>query len=225
MNTNLNRTNKEQYEKGLTDKFPFTTLLKNDIKNSWNNTWYPVPIDIYKSVFKIDTSIEKHEALLKNVCYNTQYLEFLEKEFAELNVSSAIYAMLVKTYVITSGAILEGLFYNLIVQKGWKLSEEYRKKYNISKKSKSGFAEQIAILEEQSEKNSTDTSIISSIKSLKNLRNRIHLESGKTMTDHDYNVFNETVKRETGKLMYEILTSSEISNDLECFDFLKVNIN
>ena len=108
----------KNYEKGLTDRFPFTTLLKNDIKKGWYNTWYPVPVETYRDILKIDISTEKGAGLLNNICYNLQYLEFLEKEFAELEVSSVIHVMLLKSYVLTASSIIEGLFGNLIQRRG-----------------------------------------------------------------------------------------------------------
>ncbi len=48
-----------------------------------------------------------------------QYLEFLEKEMAELKLSDVIYITLVKTYVVTGMSVLEGLFINIIKSNGW----------------------------------------------------------------------------------------------------------
>ena len=75
--------------------------------------------DRYRRAFKIDTHIENSLALKSNLAYSMQYLEFLEKEFYELNLSSVIYIMLVKTYAVTGMSILEGLFTNIIKSKGW----------------------------------------------------------------------------------------------------------
>lgn len=211
----------KNYEKGLTDRFPFTTLLKNDIKKGWYNTWYPVPVETYRNILKIDTSTEKGAALLNNICYNLQYLEFLEKEFAELEVSSVICVMLVKSYVLTASSIIEGLFGDLIQQKGWTLSPETKQECH---KPKGSFVEKIAIIEEQCRKNNSDASIFSNIDMLRKLRNRIHLQKSESITDHDYNAFDWNVKTETGRLIYQILTSDEFSKDPECFSFLKVNV-
>ena len=76
---------------------PFETLLKaNDSKDRW----YPTPIDTLKYSVKIDMSIENARALHSNIAYNLQYIEFLEKELEELNLSSVVYIMVVKNYVI-----------------------------------------------------------------------------------------------------------------------------
>ncbi len=211
----------KNYKKGLTDRFPFTTLLKNDIKKGWYNTWYPVPVETYRDILKIDISTEKGAGLLNNVCYNLQYLEFLEKEFAELEVSSVILVMLLKSYVLTASSIIEGLFGNLIQRRGWTLSSDTKKERHIRKRS---FEEKIAIIEEQCRKSNSDASIFSNIDKLRDLRNRIHLQKSENITDHDYNAFDENVKTEAGRLLYIILTSNEFSKNPECFSFLKVNV-
>ena len=95
---------------------PFDTLLES---NKSKDRWYPTSIDTLKNSIKIDTSIENARALHSNIAYNLQYIEFLEKELEELNLSSVIYIMVVKNYVITSMSILEGLFSNIIKSNGW----------------------------------------------------------------------------------------------------------
>lgn len=233
MNNTENKNMEGKYEFGVTNKFPFTTLLKNDIKRSWTNTWYPIPIDEHKKAFRIDTTVEKNKNLLSNISYNMQYLEFLEKEFTELEVSSVIYVMLVKTYVVTSASIIEGLLTELTKRKGWKLDPDIRKELNIRKGT---FEEKIKIIEEQCRKNDIDTSIISEINDVRELRNRIHLQKGKSknnetettirsIADHDYSTFNEEIKIKTGNLLYKILSSDEISTDPKWFEFLKTNLN
>lgn len=92
---------------------PFETLLKaNDSKDRW----YPTPIDTLKYSVKIDMSIENARALHSNIAYNLQYIEFLEKELEELNLSSVVYIMVVKNSVIISMSIIEGLFTNIVNQ-------------------------------------------------------------------------------------------------------------
>lgn len=95
---------------------PFETLLK---ANDSNDRWYPTPIDTLKYSVKIDMSIENARALHSNIAYNLQYIEFLEKELEELNLSSVVYIMVVKNYVITNMSIIEGLFTNIVKSNDW----------------------------------------------------------------------------------------------------------
>ena len=97
---------------------PFETLIKEN-RVSASERWYPCSVEKYKISFNIDTSIENSHALRSNLAYSMQYLEFLEKEIAELAVNSVIYTMIVKSYVITGMSILEGLFSNVIKSRGW----------------------------------------------------------------------------------------------------------
>ena len=76
---------------------PFETLLES---NSSKIRWYPTPITLYKHSLKLDMSIKNSNALLSNLAYNMQYIEF--------------YTMLIKTYVITGMSILEGIFSNIV---------------------------------------------------------------------------------------------------------------
>lgn len=211
------------YEKGLTDKFPFTTLLKNEIQHSWNNTWYPIPVDEYAKAFKIDPTFNNYEALLKNLTYNMQYIEFLEKEFKELEVSSVLTAMLTKTYVITSVSILEAIFANLVWKNGlWLMDHKHPDK--PAKEIK--LFRLIQILEKHPDILNRDPAFYKKLKALKELRNKIHLQSPKDSKDHDYTAFeDETLKLEMGAVLYEILTSKVITDAPECFEFLKVNLD
>ena len=96
--------------------YSFETLLES---NSSKERWYPTSIDTLKNSIKIDTNIDNAMALLSNIAYNLQYIEFLEKELYELKLSSVLYTMVIKNYVITSMSIIEGLFSNIIKSNGW----------------------------------------------------------------------------------------------------------
>ena len=183
------------------------TLIKGNATRSYDTKWYPQSVSNYKQVFKI----ENNEALLKNIAYNMQYLEFIEKELEELDPSTVLKRMLTKTYVITSASIIEGLFFNLIQTKGWKIT------------GRNDFANVIKLLEEKCKENNVDASITETIHQVRNFRNRIHLDKNKedSISDHDYNAFTEDVKQETQELLYRILISPEISNEITVFDFLK----
>lgn len=84
---------------------PFETLIESKHYKTAER-WYPTSVDHYRLAFKIDTSIENSRALKSNLAYSMQYLEFLEKEMAELKLSDVIYIMLVKTYVVIGISLL-----------------------------------------------------------------------------------------------------------------------
>lgn len=232
----------EGYEKGLTNIFPFTTLLKNDIKRSWTNTWYPIPTKEYRKILKINTgdkTNENHETLeilLNNLSYNLQYLEFLEKELNELQPSSVLIKMLQKTYVITANSIIEGIFINIAFSNGW----TKKKAKNID------FSKAIELLREHStDKYIFDKKLLDEVDDLREFRNKVHLAYEKpqkdqesqakdksqtvekangTILEHDYNSFDENVKARAGRALRTILRSPEVSSNPDYFDFLDVNL-
>ena len=94
----------------------FTTLIKSNAIKS-RDRWYPVSVDKFRNGFgELFDSAECRHPLVDNLAYNLQYLQFSEKEFSELELSSVIYSMLVKTYVITGVSIIEAIFF-LIIRK------------------------------------------------------------------------------------------------------------
>lgn len=222
---------------------PFDTLLES---NKSKDRWYPTSIDTLKNSIKIDTSIENARALHSNIAYNLQYIEFLEKELEELNLSSVIYIMVVKNYVITSMSILEGLFSNIIKSNGWcKTSnleslgttqanettfsgQKYIIKTEILKKTEPYLIQMnlddlIKILDKHHSALEVDHLVYPALRRLKNLRNRVHLQKSEGNTDHDYNAFDCSVKNEMSEILHDILISPKITDHPEIFDFIKTN--
>ncbi len=223
--------------------FPFETLIK---ANKAEQRWYPQPVDRYGYSIKLDINVDSVIPLRKNIAYSLQYLEFLEKELAELRLSSVIYIMICKTYVITGMSILEGLFTNIIKSHGWwKTSnleslgttqasetkfgdDKYVVKTELLKKVDAynlqmNLEEMIQKLNHHHDALGVDHNIYPALKRFKNFRNRIHLQMLDGNSDHDYNAFDFSVKKEMGAILYEILTSNVVTDRPETFDFLKVN--
>lgn len=225
------------------NELPLETLLKSKKEK---DRWYPTPIDTLRYSLKIDMSIENAEALRSNIAYNLQYIEFLEKELEELNLSNVVYIMVVKNYVITSMSIIEGIFCNVIKSNGlWKTSNleslgttqanetkfENQKliiKTEIFRKVDPYYVqmnldELIKILNRHHSAIEVDHLIYPALKRLKDLRNRIHLQKSEGNKDHDYNAFDFLVKNEMSKILHDILISPKITNNPEIFDFIKTN--
>lgn len=68
---------------------------------------------------------------------------------------------------------------------------------------------------------SLEHSIYPKLKSLKKLRNRVHLQECSDNYDHDYNNFNVDDYEYMKKILYKILTCSEFCNNDEIYNFLK----
>lgn len=64
------------------------------------------------------------------------------------------------------------------------------------------------------------------IKKLRSLRNKVHLQLGECHTDNDYNNFGIKEKEMMGRILYTILMTEEFCEDIKhCrnYEFLKVN--
>jgi len=227
------------------DPTSFESLLKVKNCNS-SERWYPTSVEGFKFALKINRSIENSDALLSNLAYSLQYLEFLEKEFTELNVSSVIYVMLVKTYVITGMSVLEGLFSNIVKSNGWWKNSSLES-LGTTQSNKTNFSgnqyvviteilqevdsyplpmtldELIKVLNHHHTALQVSHLVYPALKRLKDLRNRIHLQKTTGSSDHDYNAFDFSVKKEMGDILYQILTSPMITAYPQRFEFLKRN--
>lgn len=51
--------------------------------------------------------------ILKNICYNLQYLEYLDATLVQLKLTDVLQAYTWKTYIITATSIIEAIFYYL----------------------------------------------------------------------------------------------------------------
>ncbi|MDE7412960.1 MAG: hypothetical protein K2N05_04100 [Muribaculaceae bacterium] len=82
-------------------------------KNIDTSRWYPISVDEYRNDVSqgIFASLDRH--FRSNIAYSLQYLEYLELQMRELNVSSVIRAMLFKNFIIIAASIIEIAFYHL----------------------------------------------------------------------------------------------------------------
>lgn len=227
------------------DNTSLSSLLKENHVQV-HDRWYPTSVESYKNSFKLDDNVENTRALRSNLAYSMQYLQFLEKELAEMDLSSVLMVMVYKTYVITGMSVLEGLFTNIIKSRGWwktanlkslgttQANEtnfdgtKYVIKTEVLKKVPEyslmmNLDDLIKILERHHSALQVNHLIYPALKRLKSLRNRIHLQKTESDTDHDYNAFDLSVKKEMGSILYEILTSPMVTNSPENFEFLKAN--
>lgn len=225
---------------------PFDTLIAaNGIDSS--NRWYPTSVDRFRAAIKMDLTVENHTALLSNIAYSLQYLEFIEKELVELKLSEVMRTMLEKTYVITGMSIIEGLFTNIIKSRGWwkTIDCECIQSYQSNDTSVDGetrfvktevykridpvpkqmdMEAMIQVMQHHHHALKINHFVYPALKRLKGLRNRIHLQKVEAPDDHDYYAFSDHNKKEMGAILYEIMTSEMITSVPDVFDFLKVNV-
>lgn len=226
----------------------FDTLIKGRFTRAADR-WYPNPVDNYRLAFhKLNMTVPNSRALKSNLAYSMQYLEYLEKQMAELELSEVLYTMTVKSYVITGMSILEGLFSNIVRANGWWKTSTVESMGTVTaNKKKFGendfivktelckevepyemrmtLDELIAKLDNHHEALGVDHLVYPALRRLKELRNRIHLQKTESETDHDYNAFDYKVKKEMGQILYQILTSKMVTDIPHHFDFLKVNVD
>lgn len=227
------------------DQSSFETLIsKNKCKVA--ERWYPEPIENFRNSFELDDQVEGYHPLVDNLAYSLQYLEFLEKEFSELTVSSVIKTMLVKSYTITAMSIMEGIFTNIIKSNHWWRTKDEEVVFEACAGKSAEDGTQLVVKTEISKKvpefpvQMTLDEMIKCLKHhhkglkvnhltypaldrLRDLRNRVHLQKGNAYNDHDYNAFNENVKAEVQKILYTIICSPKVTkeNFREVYDFLK----
>jgi hypothetical protein len=172
-----------------------------------------------------------------------QYLEYLQKQISELRLSSVLITMLYKTYIIVSIGIIEMLFAGMLkAKKLWKTSsyelllttKSNQQKYEDKKlKTEVNIYKQVepylidmdfdAMIKKVEDKHllSIEHSIYPKLKTLKKLRNRVHLQLCNGECDHDYNTFNLKDYEYMKDILHKILTCSEFCRNTEIYDFLK----
>ncbi len=222
------------------------TLIKDKGYRSADR-WYPTSVDSFRNGFKAMWSdVEGYHPLVDNIAYSLQYLQFIEKELRELELSNVIYVMLVKTYVITGMSIIEGIFSYIIKSNGWwkmqdedvmlstkaqirnSEGEEIIVKTEISKKiepytGKMTLDEMIKCLNKHHSALKIDHIIYPQLNRIRDLRNRVHLQKGEDEKNHDYNAFDFKNKKEMQEILYAILCSPNVTDSRVLFhyDFLK----
>lgn len=226
-------------------EIPIETLIES---NKAKKRWFPISVDRYRNAFKLDPSVQNYTALRSNLAYSMQYLEFLEKELDEMHLTTVLYVMLYKTYIITAMSVLEGLFSNVVKSNNWwKMTTQESVGTTISNETRFGeekyiirteilkrvepteqamtLDELIGKLERHRNALKVNHLVYPALKRLRRLRNRVHLQMSESNTDHDYNAFGPKEKREMGEILYTILTSEMVTDNPQVFDFLKVNLD
>lgn len=206
----------EEYNIALNDYsniLPFHTLIKGHAPRNYTEKWYPINIDRYKAALNITETEPYYTHLLNNLTYNIQYLEFLEKETHELEISSTLHRILNKNILVTGVSILEGIFLYLanIHQLGTKRQRE--------------FANLIDQLRNHPDILDMDTDIYDTLDEIRDLRNSIHLATrdaeSEAVRELDYNNYTDERRKLMEDTLYQILTCTAVSNNPDLFDFLK----
>lgn len=218
------------------------TLLK---KNDAPKRWYPQSVDAYKSSIKIPFNSPENKRLNSNFAYSMQYIEYIEKQLDELRLSDVLVTMLYKSYIVTGMGIIEMLFVYLLKETGfWNKTEwEECATYISNPKDDNGLTTKLeaklykkvppyemrmdldSMLKKIEKKHilTIDHNVFPALKKLRELRNRVHLQTGEGAYDHDYNRIGFNEIQMMRRILYAILTAPEICEKAEKFEFLRTS--
>ena len=189
------------------------TLLRN---TESGQQWYPTTIASLESL--LSKSIQRGcgfvhvNALRKNIAYNLQYLEFLDKTLLELKLSAVLMTQTYKMFVVVGCGIMESLLAYLLIKGGhyrttqWELKiimPGQEKDYNrhrtridshVYRKLPSPKREEMTfdsmIKKAESKKVlGSDHNVYAKLGYLRRLRNKVHLHLIDEPTDTDWNAF------------------------------------
>jgi hypothetical protein len=214
-------------------------------QNTYEKKWIPTTVSDFEEI--IGRKIN-YKNLRKNIVYNLQFLQFINEYVSQIYLTSVIYTLTCKIFVIITAGIIEGiLFYEINARelqkksiwnflksivsnenvlfdgKTLKLETSIFEKLENEKDEEMKFEQMLNIAES---KNifGTDHKIYEKLNGLRKLRNKVHIHIIEHFNDTDYNNYDYT-KIELAKdvLLYILknhfqLTDNEVDNK---FDFLK----
>ncbi len=217
-----------------------------------NSKWLPISIDNYSNIIARKISLDERSyrySLNKNICYNLQYLQYLVECFDQIYLTSVLYTLNVKMFVIVAASIMEAILYHEIIDKNLQnKSIWYLIKKIISNESKIKEEEirlETHIFHRSIEKNEEmtfdqmlskaesklllgeDHNIYAKIKILRKLRNKVHLHLTDSRYDNDYANFNFEqldLAKKTLLDIFEIYFSLSKEEINTTFSFLKIPI-
>jgi len=201
----------------------------------------------FDSGIKANKQFQRTYDLVKNLSYNTQYIEFISKSLNR-EIHSVIKIELIKTFVITGMSIIESILYYVIKSKDLHKTDPYEEitVVNSNEKKVNGIYIKVETrllkklnenrevemnLDSMLKKTETnkllgdDISVYKQLNHLRKLRNKIHLYLIEENLDHDMNNFKDNelqlMKRSLLKVIYSDLFEINDDKKEELFDFLR----
>jgi len=190
--------------------------------------------------------IKEIHPLKKNISYNLQYLQFLNRVIDDISMSNVIYVQNIKSFLVIGSSIIESIFYYLVVSSGNRKTVNFKsinkvksQEYKIDSKV---YNNEIEIFEKTTHQLNTQMTfdrlikIVKSkkllgekfkryagIKKLRQLRNKIHIHGTEHYFDTDWNNFSNEEYELIKGILFEIFTSKPFkeSKYLKKFNFLK----
>lgn len=167
-----------------------------------DNKWLPRSINDYRQeiLARYDgESFERDHELypvFSNIAYNLQYLEYLNRCFEELYLTSVIRGQNIKMFTLNVSQIIECMLYVKLIGTGvdkndiWDFNQNLR---TAGQKNAFGLGQ---------------TFYRNDLRWLKEVRNKIHIQSPDKIADADYAVFNLEVLNRSKLLLWHFLQKS-----------------
>jgi len=216
--------------------------------------WYPARVnslDSYLSVLikeNIYFNYSQVSSLKKNISYNLQYVEFLNRIIKDIDLSSVLFTQNIKIFVICSASIVEAIFHYIVVSNGkeaktdWK---SYKSKTNNNEFDVKGdkfktvtdiyikvsppipesmtFHSLCKKIEDNKMLGDVRGDLYKEISYIRKLRNKIHIQGIQNSTDTDWWTFDNSELNLMKRVLYGVLTSPVFSNSSQSslFNYLK----
>lgn len=222
---------------------------------SEKDTWYPNSMPTLENYLSflikpnVYFDISKCKGIRKNLAYNLQYIEFLDRVVKDIRLSSVLYTQNFKIFLIVGSSIIESIFHYLVVSSGnakttnLKEVESYESKdYILGSKTfknktqiylKLNTPINVEMTFDQMSKKVESKKLLgnsfgfySKINPLRQLRNKIHIHSSDNSSDTDWYNFNRSEYTLIREVLYSVLISEAFQHDSnnDIFDFLNIQI-
>jgi hypothetical protein len=119
-----------------------------------------------------ETSEERYAAMVNNVAYTLQYLQFVAKVLRDLDLTDVLTTQTFKTFVINGCAVVEAVFYKIVSE-------------NDIRKKRPTFDKMCEKVERENLINA-DGEFYAMLRDLRRLRNRVHIFDREGRADTDY---------------------------------------
>ncbi len=216
-------------------------------------TWYPASIDSLREhlsvVIQVNTYFDSKRvlALKSNIAYNLQYLEFLDRLFKDIRLSTVLRTQNIKSFVVYGASVIEAIFCYIIISKGYGSKTEWKshKKIKSNEYQIEGhtffnetelfikisppidiqmtFDQMCKKVESKKLLGNNLEGLYTKISKVRKLRNKIHIQGIENSQDTDYSNFNTKELNIIKESLYGVLTSTLfLSSSLNSlFDYLK----
>lgn len=229
------------------DMTDLESILEKNTEIKYSEKWHPTSVSSFESELSVGAFKGMSRELRKNIAYSLQYLEFLQMEFAEIHLHDVIATEIIKTYVVTTMSIIEGIFHHLVISKGYRKKSEWKeiesprhtnvfkengvdKKFIVSTKIKLSTPESIQmdfeyLINKVQEKKliSLSGELFPKLKELKRLRNKVHIHVIRYENDTDYMGIDYYDYLQARIFLISVLKDKIFLPKQEsCFDFIKL---